>query len=302
MGLINIFNNIRSFIIIKRKLEIMLFKYAILALAVLCTINAAPLNKHKKREVIVDRNGFYLGGGSNNNIREASQIFDLGGPMVNPWINAYTQPHLRTPVALPVPVPLPAPLPVPAPAPVSAPAYPAPQAPVYPAPQAPVYPQQQVLGYQPTYKAPAGISPQVPQTVRQPLFSSPQSAQIAQAYPQPPQYPQYQPPQAPQYPAPQTPQYQAPQYPQSAPQMNQQPPMSQQPQMNNQQQMAQQPQMAQQQQMAQQPEMDRKITKPTYPKANSYPVKEYETEPFTAVFLPGQQTHFKLGKPTDFQH
>jgi hypothetical protein len=48
-----------------------------------------------RREVIVDDNGFYLGGGSNNNLREASQIYDLGGPIVNPWINAFTQPLER---------------------------------------------------------------------------------------------------------------------------------------------------------------------------------------------------------------
>jgi hypothetical protein len=54
---------------------------------------------HKRREVIVDDNGFYLGGGSNNNLREASQLYDLGGPIVNPWINAFTQPIERVGVA-----------------------------------------------------------------------------------------------------------------------------------------------------------------------------------------------------------
>jgi hypothetical protein len=48
-----------------------------------------------RREVIVDGNGFYLGGGANNNLREASQIYDIGGPIVNPWINAFTQPIER---------------------------------------------------------------------------------------------------------------------------------------------------------------------------------------------------------------
>lgn len=58
---------------------------------------ASPLMRGLKnrREVIVDDNGFYLGGGANNNLREASQIYDLGGPIVNPWINAFTQPLER---------------------------------------------------------------------------------------------------------------------------------------------------------------------------------------------------------------
>lgn len=50
----------------------------------------------KKRDITVDGRGFYLGGGSNNNLREASQLFDLGGPIANPWINPWTQPMPRT--------------------------------------------------------------------------------------------------------------------------------------------------------------------------------------------------------------
>jgi len=38
------------------------------------------------------------------------------------------------------------------------------------------------------------------------------------------------------------------------------------------------------------------ITKPQLPGST------FQSKPFTAVFLPGQQTHFKLGKPTDFNH
>ncbi len=85
----------------------MAFKYTILSLAIISAVIAAPVEKRTKREVIVDQNGFYLGGGSNNNIRESSQIFDLGGPMVNPWINPFTQPHLRIPLLPPMPIPPP---------------------------------------------------------------------------------------------------------------------------------------------------------------------------------------------------
>lgn len=59
------------------------------------TFASRMLNGLKRREVIVDDNGFYLGGGSNNNLREASQIWDIGGPIVNPWINSFTQPIER---------------------------------------------------------------------------------------------------------------------------------------------------------------------------------------------------------------
>jgi len=49
-----------------------------------------------RRSITVDNNGFYLGGGGNNNLREASQLFDIGGPIVNPWINSWTQPLPRS--------------------------------------------------------------------------------------------------------------------------------------------------------------------------------------------------------------
>merc|ERR1712127_1044240 len=105
MGLINILIIYTK--IFFGKIAGMVFKYTVLALAVLIAVNSAPLKKISKREVIVDKNGFYLGGGSNNNIRESSQIFDLGGPIVNPWINAFTQPHLRVPLVPPIlPVPI----------------------------------------------------------------------------------------------------------------------------------------------------------------------------------------------------
>ena len=183
--------------------------------------NGLPLRE--KREVIVDRNGFYLGGGSNNNIRESSQIFDLGGPIANPWINSFTQPHLRIPL-IPIPPPMPPPMggpmggPMPPP-PMPAPAYP-PQQPAYQPPQ---------QSYQP-----------------QPAYQPPQPAYQPQPQPayQPQPQPAYQPPQ---------PAYQ----PQPEPQ----------------------------------PE-------PAY---ENYGNRDY-TKPFTAVFIPGQATQFKLGTPHDFQY
>jgi len=79
--------------------------FACLVLLAIClaAASASPLahSSHSataaknRREVIVDDLGFYLGGGANNNLREASQIYDLGGPIVNPWINAFTQPLER---------------------------------------------------------------------------------------------------------------------------------------------------------------------------------------------------------------
>lgn len=124
-------------------------------LAIIASVQSASISIDSgkaKREVTVDGRGFYLGGGSNNNLREASQLFDLGGPIANPWINAWTQPMPRTGV-FPVPigggviaggVAPPPPPPPPAAAPAPAPA-PAPAAPVQQAPPA----QQQ--GYQSTY-------------------------------------------------------------------------------------------------------------------------------------------------------
>ena len=64
-----------------------------------------PFNR-QRREVFVDGNGFFLGGGANNNLREASQLFDLGGPIVNPWLNPWTQPLPRGGfITAPSPVP-----------------------------------------------------------------------------------------------------------------------------------------------------------------------------------------------------
>merc|ERR1712127_112048 len=87
----------------------------------------------KKRAIHVDNNGFYLGGGSNNNLREASQIFDIGGPIVNPWINPWTQPLPRSGIVA-IPVPVPAPVPVPVAAPVADVATPVPETTTYAAP------------------------------------------------------------------------------------------------------------------------------------------------------------------------
>jgi len=71
--------------------------FAVLAIiATSCNAFKLPMASKSRREVIVDQNGFYLGGGSNNNLREGSQLYDLGGPIVNPWINAFTQPIERT--------------------------------------------------------------------------------------------------------------------------------------------------------------------------------------------------------------
>ena len=116
----------------------------LVALAVAC--QAASINK---REVIVDRRGFYLGGGSNNNLREASQIFDIGGPIANPWLNAWTQPLPRSGV-------LPAILPGSGPAgPGPAGSGPAAQSSGYAKPAAPYQaPAQQYQAPAPQYQAP----------------------------------------------------------------------------------------------------------------------------------------------------
>ena len=64
-------------------------KFILLGLALIALVHGAAITtdfSKAKREITVDGRGFYLGGGSNNNLREASQLFDLGGPIANLWI------------------------------------------------------------------------------------------------------------------------------------------------------------------------------------------------------------------------
>jgi len=108
------------------------FYSAVILLVSIAAITGLPYNNRQRREVFVDGNGFFLGGGANNNLREASQLFDLGGPIVNPWLNPWTQPLPRggfitapSPIPVPVgpePVPVPGPAPAPAPEPTPVPA------------------------------------------------------------------------------------------------------------------------------------------------------------------------------------
>merc|ERR1712127_941298 len=308
MGLINILIIYTK--IFFGKIAGMVFKYTVLALAVLIAVNAAPLKKISKREVIVDKNGFYLGGGSNNNIRESSQIFDLGGPIVNPWINAFTQPHLRVPLVPPIlPVPIGGIVPPPVGGAVAGGAVAGgavaggavaggaaygnyqqqkptqqygrqPQQQVAQQPQQQfaqqpqqqvAQPQQQQFAQQPQYQQQAYQQPQ--QQYQQKAYQQPQQQYQQQAYQQPqqqyhqpamPTYQQqtYQQPQQ-QYQQPAMPTYQTTTYaPPTIPSYGQQAPAA----------------------------------KPAYPA----PESDYSTKPFTAVFLPGKQTHFKLGTPGDF--
>jgi len=83
-------------------------------------VTSVPLDRKFKRAIFTDNQGFYLGGGSNNNLREASQVFDLGGPIVNPWLNPWTQPLPRSGiVALAGTIPIPTPVSVPTAVPVA---------------------------------------------------------------------------------------------------------------------------------------------------------------------------------------
>jgi len=120
-----------------------MFYFSLVVLLALGTINSVPVYR-QKREVFVDGNGFFLGGGANNNLREASQLFDLGGPIVNPWLNPWTQPlprggFISAPSAVPAVGPLPEPSPAPAP--------PAPQQQQSYGQQQIVVPQQQQQSY-----------------------------------------------------------------------------------------------------------------------------------------------------------
>ena len=69
-----------------------MIKFLIILVSILSMLRSFPLTK---RALLVDSNGFYLGGGSNSNIRAPFTMFDIGGPMVNPWFNAWTQPQPR---------------------------------------------------------------------------------------------------------------------------------------------------------------------------------------------------------------
>merc|ERR1712127_1049069 len=263
MGLINILIIYTK--IFFGKIAGMVFKYTVLALAVLIAVNAAPLKKISKREVIVDKNGFYLGGGSNNNIRESSQIFDLGGPIVNPWINAFTQPHLRVPLVPPIlPVPIGGIVPPPVGGAVAGGAVAG--GAVAGGAVAGNYQQQkptQQYGRQPQQQVAQQPQQQFAQPQQQ--FAQQQQQYQQQAYQQPQQQYQqkaYQQPQQ-QYQQPAMPTYQTTTYaPPTIPSYGQQAPAA----------------------------------KPAYPA----PESDYSTKPFTAVFLPGKQTHFKLGTPGDF--
>lgn len=214
---------------------------------VLGSCMAAPHNmlrtlKQSKRAVIVDDNGFYLGDGSNNNLREASQLHDLGGPLVNPWINAYTQPIARFGPALSGAIGAAGHI-------AAAGAAAAVAGPVAPV-AAPSYPQS-------TYQQP-----------QQPQYSAPAPVQ-QQQYAAPVQQPQYSAP-APQYSAPvQQPQYSAPM-----------------------------PQQPQQQYGMQAPLATPMQSGSGSPLGSAGP--DGKMSAFTAVFVPGEPTMFRVGVPTDF--
>jgi len=227
--------------------------------------HGAPL-KARKREIIVDAGGFYLGGGANNNIREPSQLFDIGGVMANPWINPYThvlnRPRAVVPVGTLGGVPFPPPPPPPPPAPM------------------PQFNQQQ-------YSQP-------PQVFQQQYAPPPPPAPMQQQYSQPPQVfqQQYAPP--PQSFVPQ--QYQQPQ---PQPQFFQ--PQS----SDNFQQFQSQPQQQQQQQQPQfgmQQQQDQVAPAPVGQQLSvpQQPSSPKQMQPFTAVFTPGEPVQFKIGLPDDF--
>ncbi len=122
----------------------------VLALMILSQCDSAALRSAKKREIIVDSGGFYLGGGANNNIREASQLFDIGGVVANPWINPYTHVLNRPRNILPVGAVGGLPVPVPVPQQLSVPPQPAPQ--VFQQPQQQQYYQQQQVAPQQVFQ------------------------------------------------------------------------------------------------------------------------------------------------------
>ena len=147
---------------------------AMLALALILPANCVPLNNlnRQRREVFVDANGFFLGGGANNNLREASQLFDLGGPIVNPWLNPWTQPlprggFITAPVAVSGGVPDSNPVPAPAAEQTFTPA------------QEQSYGQQQVVApqQQQSYGQQQVLPPQQQQSYGQQQFVAPQQQQ-----------------------------------------------------------------------------------------------------------------------------
>jgi hypothetical protein len=280
---------------------ILITKLSIFLVAILHVTNALPVDNLKnKREITVDNNGFYLGGGANNNLREASQLFDLGGPVVNPWINPWTQPLPRAGfVAAPTPglaAPVPPPPPPPVTAPVAAPAYNRPvsfpQGQSYQQPQQPVYQQHQ----QPFYQQPQQPVYQQPQ---QPVYQQPQQPVFQQ-----PQQPVYQQPQQPVFQQPQQPVYQQPQQPvfQQPQQSVQLPATFQHVQGFQQPQVPQQPAYQQPLQSYAQPAGPQPTyQQPGYGNSDGQLAGQTsDTKPFTAVFVPGQPTQFKLGTPSDF--
>jgi len=282
------------------KLSVVVFISLIVSL-----VTSAPTN-NKKREIIVDRNGFYLGQGSNNNIREASQLFDITGPLANPWINPYTHVLNRPSAVLPVgPGGFPGGV---APPVASVPAPPAPvfqqqqQQPVFqqqqqsynyqyqqPAPQPQPQPQPQVSAQQYYYQQPQQqvVSPQPqPQApVQQYYYQQPQQ-QVVAPQPQPQQVPQ---------PVVQQQSYYYQQPPQPAPQPQPEP--------------VQQPQQASsysygaqdQQSVPQFQDQSQFSSQMSQIPQLMSPSKDGKLQSFTAVFRPGQPVELKMGLPSDFQ-
>jgi hypothetical protein len=322
-------------------------------LALIVTANCFPVQSRQRREVFVDGNGFFLGGGANNNLREASQLFDLGGPIVNPWLNPWTQPLPRGGfITVPAPIPGGGPVPVPAPEPEqeqqepvnnvqqyqqdysnygqqqqAAPqqqpqAYPQQQvAPPQQQPQA--YPQQQVAPPQqqpqayPQQQTFLAAPPQQQQAYSQQVVAAPQ--QQLQAYPQQqsfmaapqqqyaapaPVQQQFVPSQS--YnshilqsynPAPAPVQQTFVSQPQGYGSQQQQSGFLLPQPIQQQQRFVAQPVQQQQQQQVLAPRVSAPV--PVAVSAGA-PASGDNQKPFTAVFIPGEQTRFKLGLPTDY--
>jgi len=285
------------------KLSVVVFISLIVSL-----VTSAPTN-NKKREIIVDRNGFYLGQGSNNNIREASQLFDITGPLANPWINPYTHVLNRPSAVLPVGA---GGFPGGVAPPVAS--VPAPPAPVFQQQQQPVFQQQQQQqSYNYQYQQPAPQPQPQPQpqvSAQQYYYQQPQQqvvspqpqpqpqAPVQQYYYQQPQQqvvaPQPQPQQVPQ-PVVQQQSYYYQQPPQPAPQP--QPEPVQQPQQSSSYSYGAQdqqsvPQFQDQSQFSSQMSQIPQLMSPS---------KDGKLQSFTAVFRPGQPVELKMGLPSDFQ-